>query len=518
MSSSTFDSSSVSLRQQKLRERIDDDMAKVLNKSPGSLVDAYSQYVATSGDWALEDVGQLALPLSLCQMIPLQLRDRGNSLIERTVVLNNQLSSFSFRTAEVLLVTDAEMLELRAEIVDWGMDIAKEVAFKLRYQAKSDPVRAFFSAFDGFICKLDDTIAHCPKSVFPFAWSALIDIIVSELFDTIVLKPGHIVVEHDTSERHLPNLSFASTVRRSADLDRLEKVFNLYAMEPTLYAQNVVLKPLLAFLKTDPSFKVPANYQVLCHQMVSDLVEAAPYLMSSDRSERYMFQVAGTTCFATINFISAHGCGRFVFGDDELYVLKGLHSNMFRTALNIGQDGQISAWGHRGKTLARAFGDQDGMLLAYWLLKQVHTRMLKDYLSIEHYYLNSGTRPTAETEAETESEDLLAYVAWAKIKDAQAAASRDDEAPPLEEPPDQKNIGSLPHLRRQYFFKMLTKCGAQIEQGKGSEFKLLRPGKHPFRLGSHNGTNPTIPSFLAAAILKRLEISRQEWLDALEGG
>jgi hypothetical protein len=73
-------------------------------------------------------------------------------------------------------------------------------------------------------------------------------------------------------------------------------------------------------------------------------------------------------------------------------------------------------------------------------------------------------------------------------------------------------------LRRRQFFKLLERCGVSIEQGKGSEIKLLRDGWHPFRIGNHYGNNPTIPWFLAISILKRLGISRDEWLDLLAAG
>ncbi|WP_332879771.1 hypothetical protein [Massilia sp. S19_KUP03_FR1] len=73
-------------------------------------------------------------------------------------------------------------------------------------------------------------------------------------------------------------------------------------------------------------------------------------------------------------------------------------------------------------------------------------------------------------------------------------------------------------VRRRYFFKLLERCGVSIEQGKGSEIKLLRAGGHMFRIGNHYGNNPTIPSFLVINILKRLGITRDEWLDSLAAG
>jgi hypothetical protein len=73
-------------------------------------------------------------------------------------------------------------------------------------------------------------------------------------------------------------------------------------------------------------------------------------------------------------------------------------------------------------------------------------------------------------------------------------------------------------LRRRYFFKLLERCGVSIEQRKGSEIKLLRAGGHTFRIGNHYGNNPTIPFFLVINIIRRLGITRDEWLDSLAAG
>jgi hypothetical protein len=77
---------------------------------------------------------------------------------------------------------------------------------------------------------------------------------------------------------------------------------------------------------------------------------------------------------------------------------------------------------------------------------------------------------------------------------------------------------ALPQLRRRYFFKLLVHCGVEVAQGKRSEIKLLRKTKRPFRLGNHYGSNPTIPAYLVASILKCLDITREEWIDALTTG
>jgi hypothetical protein len=253
--------------------------------------------------------------------------------------------------------------------------------------------------------------------------------------------------------------------------------------------------------------------------MFSDIVEASPYLMSSGRHDRFIFSLPGTTCVATIHFLSSYGCGRIVIDDDEERLIKGLHCNSYRAGLNIAYDGEIHWWCNPGRTLSAVFGQEDGYLLGYWLLKQVHERVVNDYLKIQNYYLHSNDSEVNDSGDILASEDIetLKYVTWAKAADAGSDKNCDhrDHDHGYTGKHNTSLIGTLPHLRRRHFFKLLERCGASIEQGKGSEIKLLRKTKRPFRLGNHYGSNPTIPAFLAADILKRLEITKDEWIGAL---
>jgi hypothetical protein len=56
-------------------------------------------------------------------------------------------------------------------------------------------------------------------------------------------------------------------------------------------------------------------------------------------------------------------------------------------------------------------------------------------------------------------------------------------------------------LRRRYFFKLLERCRVSIEQGKGSEIKLLRAGEHTFRIGTITATTQPFPLFSSSSYL-----------------
>ncbi|MFC3458991.1 hypothetical protein [Massilia haematophila] len=172
---------------------------------------------------------------------------------------------------------------------------------------------------------------------------------------------------------------------------------------------------------------------------------------------------------------------------------------------------------HPWLTLDKVFGAEAAVTLSWWLLKQVHAQLVKDYLNIQHYYLDRTDVEPVEVDIGASADETLLYVSLARASDGQQPAQEADlvETPAALAEDVSTGTVRLPQLRRRYFFKLLEYCGVEIAQGKGSEIKLLRKAKRPFRLGDHYGNNPTIPAFLAANILKRLEITSEEWIEAI---
>lgn len=500
--------------QQILRRKLKEDMAKSLNRRPVGAQDHYAQYAANSGDWTILEQPSRQLPLSLCQLISLELRDHGNTLFEETRALNNRFAGCSFRAAEVMLSSDSEFLDLHRRALTWGEEVASQVNFKLRHQARDDPYRAFTGAFDSFISQIDTVMAHGSDRLHQMVWAAVLDLLPYKLFEAMLIKPGHCRLSHEATKAHLPHVKLSESVQTARAQELLTRILSLYGVEPMVYIDTVVLTPLLAVLQQDTALPLPNTHSMRYHQMFADLLEAHPYLVSSDRAERYMFYIPGTTCVATFSFLAANGCAKIMFWDDVESLRLGLHSNFVRGCLHIGYDGGISCWMHPWRTLDKVFGPDCAATLAFWLLKQVHGLLVQDYLSIEKYYLHPSDEKTEASVAFSVPDEALLFVALAK-------AAEGEEDPESETQPEVLPVdavhgdGTLPQLRRRYFFKLLGRCGVSIEQGKGSEIKLLRKTKRPFRLGNHYGSNPTIPAFLATNILKRLEITRDEWFDAI---
>jgi hypothetical protein len=328
----------------------------------------------------------------------------------------------------------------------------------------------------------------------------------------LLLQPGHIEIHLDARSGHASRIALSDRLPRSCDANAVINMFDLYGVEPASYVDNMVLRPLLDALAGDSSLPEPDEQCQRYQAMLVDLLEAAPYLVSSARTERFMFALPGSARMAAFCFVPGSSCASFLFADDADSLLLASRTTFCRGGLVLGYDGQLSTFMHPWRTLDKVFGEAAGQLLGYWLLEQVHGRVVQDYLKIEHYFLDPPSLPDDDVEI-AEIDETLVYVAWAKASEDRGASADLENGPPCAQ--DRGRPGAIAQLRRRHFFKLLARCGVSIEQGKGSEIKLLRAGWHPFRLGNHYGNNPTIPSFLAINILKRLGITRDEWLDSV---
>lgn len=500
-------------RQQIQRRKMNDHLDQVLRMRPLSAQTRYAHMIASDRDWTIAEQPVRELPYALNQLISLDLRDQGNALIEETRHLNNRFAERSYRDIEALLSGAPDCQDLQARILEWGEEVAAQLVYKLRSRARQDPVKTFDSAYRSIVRDLDTRIVHGSDRMYMLIWSTIVDMLPYKLIDALLLQPGHIEIHLDARNGHASTITISDHLPRSCDANAVINMLDLYGVEPASYVDNMVLKPLLDALIGDPSLPKPYEQRERYQAMLADLLEAAPYLVLSTRTERFMFALPGSARMAAFRFVPGTSCASILFADDADSLLRAARTNFCRGGLALGYDGQLSTYMHPWRTLDKVFGEAEGQLLGYWLLQQIHGRVLQDYLKIEHYFLDTPESLPDDVVEIAEMDETLVYIAWAK-------ASEDSEATtePANEPTatqDQHRPGAISQLRRRHFFKLLARCGVSIEQGKGSEIKLLRAGWHPFRLGNHYGNNPTIPSFLAINILKRLGITRDEWLDSV---
>lgn len=504
-------------RQQILRKKMDSHLDALTRSRPTNVQGRYAQMIAASDDWVIREQPVRVLPLSLNQLIKINTRDLGNALIEETRQLNNRYVGSSMRDVEAQLAGDPACIDLQQRILDWSEDVAAQINFKLRHRAKDDPFGTYDYAYRTIVSPLDTELVHGSDRLYMRVWTCVVDMLPYKLWDAFIAAPGHLRIDHDASIRHLPTLVPSKRWVRQFDSNAISEMLGLYGIESIAFLKTIILAPLLEVIAHDPATPETETQRARISHMLADIIEAAPYLISSERSERFMFDLPGSGCVAAFQFTAGSNCAQFVFDDSGDSLRHGLRTAFARGALMMAYDGTLSMYMHPWLTLDRIYGVQQSQMIAYWLLTQVHARIIADFLKIERYFLHAGDRNAQNHEDEDAVlEETLAFVALAKA--ALVNGDREDDEAPSSQTPSAEHRSVLPQLRQRYFFKLLTHCGVRIEQGKGSEIKLLREGGRPFRLGNHYGSNPTIPSFLASSILKRLEITRDEWLDALAVG
>jgi hypothetical protein len=483
-----------------------DRAAKVEGDSP---LLKYARESSTFEDWDIVEQAPYTLPFSITSLITLNLRDEGNALIEETRQLNNSYIGATFRTVDALLLSDLELLDLKDRALDWGAKLCNEVLYRVRHKIKDDPFGSYQNLFNSCVKPLDQQMAFRAGGMYQLVWSDVLDLIPYRLLETIFIKPGALVVLQSVEIGVDPRI--VGTLINAPFAHHMVSHFSLYGVEAVSYTEKVVLDRLLSSLRESCPVLPLRDMEDAWRGMVDDIFEAYPYLILDTVDQMYPFEIQAVERFGGLTFSGHGGMAQFVFSDFAL--TESVGSTVFGGGLSVNWDGKLSFYLHPWRTLEQVYGYEDSLRLSCWLLEQVHGRLVSHYLHAEPIYRD---RLKAQVETSDLGEADLAqqtaiYASW--VKQAQETLPPEPEGDNAVN--GRNNHSSIPQIRRNLFFKVLSNCGVTVEQGKGSEIKLLRHGRHPFRLGNHGYVNPTIPSFLAANILRRLEISHAEWKDAL---
>ncbi|MDN7445351.1 hypothetical protein QZM64_39980 [Burkholderia cepacia] len=500
--------------------RMAEEDAKVLRRAPVSPLDRYQQSIARCADWKIQEMPVMTLPRGLTDFLSLELRDRGNALIEETRQLNNGFVGVFMSEVVALTVADFELHDLRERVLKWTEEAIAEVVYRYRRQIQRSPYDAYMHLSDAFLGDIDTRIAHGEDRMYQRVWGSVIDCMAYLMIEACFIKTGYATLKFDDSPAHRASL-IGPITKNQGEVHAFSGVQNLFGVEPAAYLKAVVLAPLAKVLRSDRFAESRGDLRARLNTYLGDLLEAWPRLCGSARSWRYIFSIPGTGCSAAFRFIASQGVGTIYVSDSEESLRRGLETNFFRGAFNIGLDGALSVISHPWLTLDRALDESDALSVSVWLLEQVHEKAVEDYLKIRHL-APAGSDSESDLDATTlepdqiDAGEMATYAAWLdEVRGVEGERGQPSSESWDANEATQIAMHALPQIRQSRFFKVLRACGVEVVRGKGSEKKLLRAGAHPFRLGSHYGPNPTIPSFLACQILRRLEISRSEWVAAV---
>lgn len=490
--------------------------ARMANIQPVNQSQRYAVQMATRQDQVIHPVSARPVPPALALLISVEMRDEGNALIAESCEFNNACAGRTIFEVRADTVGDLYLLDLRDRVLSWTDRLCDALKYKLRRQFDQDPIRTFCKIYGEFLMEFDQKIAHGQHSVTSLVWAYAMDTLPYRLLTECFIDPGRItmITQADGSRWRMAS-KFPVTADEQLKMQTFFDIYNVFTHE---YAKKVVLAQLIDALKTMP---LPSDEVLPAHAAAcfADLLEAFPYLVSSKRLGTMVFTLP-TGIAVSFEYATTGGFATFSFYDNETARDLGIKTCTARAILELHFNGQISLMLLPTITLEHLFGARDGCRIAYWLLKAAHDLVVPSYLKISSEYMAqraarfaNAASPVVATdqpdvaEASVEEPD---YSDWLFECATQAPPSVTDS-----ENPDMGTVPRLPQMRRTRLFRLLGHCGVTVEQGKGSELKLLRPRAHPFRLGNHYGPNPTVPSFLIASILKRMEITREEWFDAI---
>lgn len=150
--------------------------------------------------------------------------------------------------------------------------------------------------------------------------------------------------------------------------------------------------------------------------------------------------------------------------------------------------------------LMKEYGIENALDINLYLLQSIHDKLFSFYCQIDlDTILWNWKNKTSHNHTD---EEIISSSCQLKLTDADT-----DPETKLRNPVVKK-------IRKKEFFNILIKLNCTVTKGKGSEIKIFRPGGKIYIVGNHKRNN-YIPVAVIINILKRLEISLDDWMDAV---
>jgi hypothetical protein len=234
--------------------------------------------------------------------------------------------------------------------------------------------------------------------------------------------------------------------------------------------------------------------------------EMRPFLVHNFNPMKTLVQI-GQGFHLAWDWATRFGIASIIGGDSEEEVLRSRESHSSRYLVRVDDDGRLLDPGKPWLCVGEAGYSGDGKALPanLYIVNLFHDRLYEFYDQIDFDSIRRRAIEKSHEQGKDEPVDAEA--------DEEIALSCQDLAERIaEEKPagPRRRIGSLKFQDLASFLE--RSFNVQVRQGKGSEVILSRPGvERLFRLGCH-GNNPEVPSDKVRELLRRLAISKQEWL------
>lgn len=393
---------------------------------------------------------------------------------------------------------DCECDERYRTILDTGMEQAGKAAIYLANRhSRGAPDQAFIAFVDKIMMPLEEIMYRYSDSTFiQNVLSPIIDHFARYYFRALLGDQVGVTGDLDNPIRfkHVPAPKEIEAIQNWASLFScppfllgIEEAISVYHKHSTLPPPAHLLNPQ----SLDPETQV------------SDLYELLPYFLKGWDCSNHQIALNDTAA-AYVDFV----LGRFFLHLAEAGK-EAAHQVRFNTVPFY--------WDPCTAKFCWAFdptySSDELETMGLELLDAVHTYMVDLYAKAS--FKPRATPADSVTEVNSSADNAYEFTRLTHEKFQQLSNDDTDEAGTLPEEDHRTVISTIPAIRVQRFLEFMTReHGCSVEQGKGSEIKIWRPGTRIFTLGRHK-RNPTLPTWLIRQILKRVEITEREWIHSL---
>jgi hypothetical protein len=361
-------------------------------------------------------------------------------------------------------------------------DIGKKIAYRKRrksaFEAQHFLVTNVLSPLDKFTwqteCKLDLFFQH---GIDLLCQSYLSEFVKDGFQLNSTLLTGSFTINWQ---------SFCAT---SKEAHFIEEQIKLYNVADYVLMENTI-KSIASKIQTTVLYKPDVKEQVLF-----DIFELIPlYIKTWDASRSKIVINESIAIFIFLDF----GFPSFVIGtaEDRPELLK---ASTLRFSWGVNHS--LRSEGKRDCCIPEL------AVLGDFVLEKLYETLISLFAIRKPENKSLINEDPAEYSTSSELQQLTDFT----VQYHQILSSKfEDNSNTISEP---KNI--VPSMTMSAFFKfMKTEFHCNVEEGKGSEMKIWRVGHNIYTLGRHK-KDPQIHSFLIKKIIKRLGITRSQWLEAL---
>ncbi|WP_144211407.1 hypothetical protein [Shewanella donghaensis] len=379
----------------------------------------------------------------------------------------------------------AELSELQQKLRVEFSAIGKNLAYKKR---RLTAFNAQLFLYQNILSPLDQFTFYEGRRLQLF-FEHTIDLLVQSFLSEFIHE--HISLPAKNDFHNPASINYQGFCQSPNEVPFLDNQIGLYNVRDYIIAESCI-KSVLYDIKAAKDKPLQIAQRDNRANMIFDIYELIPlYIRSWDSNKNKIIINDKLAIFLFMEF----GFPSFAIGKPEDHA--EIHTtSTFRFAWSVTHDFWCMAKQDCKLPELELLGD--------YVLNEFHNKLLSLYSIRQTEKIKSSNVDTIESEY---ADFTYKYHEVLDEKCASSTSVKSHNVPITKFRP-------VPSVSMSYFFNFMIKTfDCQVENGKGSEMKIWRKGTAIFTLGKHK-QDQQIHSSLIRRVLKRLDISTDEWLSA----